>query len=150
MSLLDLLLANGSKGLSQCLSCWRVLSTHLRPDPLMDKDYLAERDHKIAESVQGFLHAFAPWAKTSLEERERVKALTVLFEEAASLGIFLFSQPSELRFRLPPETQRAEGSLVVIPALYRITDEHGQTLPREQVLVKGVVYTPAQKDFPEA
>ncbi|KAG8532512.1 uncharacterized protein KY384_002389 [Bacidia gigantensis] len=132
-------------GHSQLLSRWRVLSVHLRPDALTDEEHLAERDRKIAAAVQAFLQAFKPWVNPDFQDEERARGLTLLYKDAAHLGLFLFAQPPELLFRLPSSKERREGSLIVIPALYRFTDEYGRRLQQDEILVKPLTFEPTHQ-----
>lgn len=111
------------------------MTAYIRPDPSSDRTYIADRDRKIAQSVQNFMQAFAPWMNTKYNEQDRAQALTAIFQEAAELGIFLLSQPSELVFQWPRENHLDPGRLAITPALVKLTDEYGQILGQAQVLV---------------
>ena len=125
--------------ITQCLSRWRVLTAYLRPDLSSDPTYSAELDRKVSNSVKKFLHAFEPWMKTMYKDQERARGLTVILKEAAGLGTFLFSQPSELQFQWPPTNELGTGRIAVTPALVKLTDESGRKLAQAQVLVSASV-----------
>lgn len=116
-----------------------MVTAYIRPDPYSNRTYIVDRDRKIAHSVQSLIQAFAPWMNTKYDEQERAQALTAIFQEAAGLGIFLLSQPSELVFRWPQDDRLDPGRLAVTPALVKVTDEYGQILGQAQVLVGALV-----------
>lgn len=126
-------------GSSQIMSRWRVMTAYLRPDPTKDAAYIAQRDRKINETVQAFAQAFAPWKSTGYKDEERARSLTAILEDAANLGIFLFSQPSDLKFHWPASNEMGPGKIAVSPALVKATDEKGQDLVEAQVMVNRVV-----------
>lgn len=82
------------------------------------------------------MRAFAPWMDPNFSGQDCVQALTALLEEAAGLGIFLWSQPSEMEFQWATDNQFDSGRLPVTPALVKLTDEHGHKLRQAQVLVR--------------
>lgn len=123
------------QGLTKSLSQWRALTAYIRSDSPQDQTYLAERDHKIARSVQTFNDVFQPWFKTRYGADERTLALTTIFQEATKLGIFLVSQPQELAFRWPEKNEIGAGRLALHPALVKLTDEHGQRLSAAQTVI---------------
>lgn len=121
------------------MSRWRVMTAYLRPDPAKDAAYIAQRDRHISDTVQSFGKAFAPWKSTGYKDEERARSLSAILEEAANLGIFLFSQPSTLKFHWPSSSEVGPGRIVVSPALVKLTDEKGQDLVEAQVVVNKVV-----------
>lgn len=121
------------------MSRWRVMTAYLRPDPATDAAYIAQRDKQISNTVQSFGKAFAPWKSTGYKDEERARSLSAILEDAANLGIFLFSQPSTLNFHWPSSSEVGPGRIIVSPALVKTTDEKGQTLVEAQVMVKKVV-----------
>ena len=121
------------------MSRWRVLTTYLRPDPARDAAYIAQRNRQINDTVQSFGRAFAPWKSTGYKDEERARSLSAILEEAANLGIFLFSQPSTLIFTWPSTSEMGPSRIIVSPALVKTTDEKGQELAEAQVMVKQVV-----------
>ena len=121
------------------MSRWRVMTAYLRPDPATDAAYIAQRDKQVSNTVQSFGKAFAPWKNTGYKDEERARSLSAILEDAANLGIFLFSQPSTLNFHWPSSSEVGPGRIVVSPALVKTTDEKGQTLVEAQVMVKKVV-----------
>lgn len=121
------------------MSRWREMTAYLRPDPTKDAAYIAQRDKQINDTVQSFARAFAPWKSTGYKDEERARSLSAILEDAANLGIFLFSQPSTLEFYWPSSSEVGVGSIVVSPALLKTTDEKGQDLVEAQVMVNNVV-----------
>ncbi|KAL2046616.1 hypothetical protein ABVK25_011697 [Lepraria finkii] len=132
--------ANSSRstkpGFGQSMSRWRVLTAYLRPNPLDDTSYIAQRDHQINEMVQVFSGAFAPWQNPKYKDKERVESLSAILKEAAGLGIWMFSQPSELQFQWPKHSEVGSNKVAVTPALVKLTDERGQSLSQPQVMIK--------------
>ncbi len=125
--------------LDQCLTRWRVLTAYLRPDPLQDQGYLQDRDVKMKEIVQNFADAFDPWKNPKYTDKQRTEVLLAILKESAELGIWLFSQGSELRFGWFPGENRTSMDVVVSPSLEKLTDEQGISLQEPQQLVKVVV-----------
>ena len=121
------------------MSRWRVMTTYLLPDPTKDAAYLAKRDKQISNTVQSFARAFAPWKSTGYKDEERARSLSAILENAANLGIFLFSQPSTFKFHWPSASEIGASRIVVAPALLKTTDEKGQDLAEAQVMVNQVV-----------
>ena len=115
------------------------MTAYLRPDPKKDTAYIAQRDRQIQDIVQSFAQAFAPWKSTGYKDEERARSLSAILEDAADLGIFLFSQPSTLKFRWPVSSEVRPGKIVVSPALVKSTDEKGRDLAEAQVMVEQVV-----------
>ena len=121
------------------MSRWRATTAYIRPDPSLDALYIADRDRKIAQLVQSFMVAFAPWIDTKYTEQVRVEELAAVLQEAAGFGIFLLSQPYELTLQWPKTDDLDLGTLTVTPALVKLTDEHGQKLGQAHVLVRELV-----------
>ena len=121
------------------MSRWRVMTAYLRPDPTKDAAYIAQRNRQINDTVQSFAQAFAPWKNTGYKDEERARSLAAILEDAATLGIFLFSQPATLKFHWPTSGAVGPGRIVVSPALVKTTDEKGQDLMEAQVMVQQVV-----------
>ncbi|KAM0797729.1 hypothetical protein BDR22DRAFT_891980 [Usnea florida] len=126
-------------GSAQIMSRWRVMTTYLLPDPTKDAAYVAQRDKQISNTVQSFARAFAPWKSTGYKDEERARSLSAILENAANLGIFLFSQPSTIKFHWPSPSEIGASRIVVAPALLKTTDEKGQDLAEAQVMVNQVV-----------
>ena len=124
------------KGFSQSMSRWRVLTAYLRPNPSDDTSYIAQRDHQINEMVQVFSRAFAPWQNPKYKDEDRVRSLSAILKDAAGLGIWMFSQPSDLQFQWPRNSEVGANRIAVAPALVKLTDERGQSLSEPQVMIK--------------
>ncbi len=121
------------------MSRWRVLTAYLRPTPSQDPVYIAHRDHQIREDVGAFSRAFAPWTNLKHEDKVRNQSLSAILRSAAELGIFIFSQPSDLRFYWPKQSEVGANRVVVSPSLIKVTDERGQALAESQVMLKAVI-----------
>lgn len=86
-----------------------------------------------------FSNAFAPWRNGKYRSKDRVHNLSKILKQAADLGIWLFSQPSAIRFDWPTGTPRSTGQITVLPGLVKETDEKGIPLKDAQVLVEPVI-----------
>ena len=115
------------------------MTAYLRPDPTKDAAYIAQRDRQISDTVQSFAKAFAPWKSTGYKDEERARSLSAILEDAASLGLFLFSQPSTMTFHWPAAGEVRSGKIVVSPALWKTTDEKGRDLVEVQIMINQVV-----------
>ncbi len=131
--------ADTLKGFDQCMSRWRVLTAYLRPIPSQDPLYIAHRDHQIQENVEAFSRAFTPWRNLKHEDKVRNQSLSAILRSAAELGIFMFAQPSDLRFYWPKQSEVGANRVVVAPSLVKRTDERGQALAEPQVMLKAVI-----------
>ena len=94
---------------------------------------------KIAEMVHTISTAFSPWKNTKYSDEQRTQSLAAILEEAANLGIWLFGQPSELRFRWSVHGEAGPREVVVAPGLAKVTDEQGTLLPEPITLIKMAV-----------
>ena len=121
------------------MSRWRVATAYLHPDPTKDQNYISKRDRQISIIVQSFARAFAPWKSTGYKDEERARSLSAIVEEAANLGIFLFSQPSTLNFYWPAAGEIRSGKVVVSPGLVKTADENGRKLAEAWIMVDQVV-----------
>ena len=124
--------ADLTEGFTQSMSRWRVLTAYLRPNPLEDKTYIAQRERQINIIVQNFSTAFAPWQNPRYKDEERIHSLVAILKDAADKGIWLFSQPSEFQFQW---RKLGPGRIAVAPALVKVTDERGQILDEPQVMI---------------
>ena len=86
--------------------------------------------------VQVFSRAFAPWQNPKYKDEDRVRSLSAILKDAAGLGIWMFSQPSDLQFRWPKNSEVGANRIAVAPALVKLTDERGQSLSEPQVMIK--------------
>ncbi|KAL2037110.1 hypothetical protein N7G274_010106 [Stereocaulon virgatum] len=121
---------------SKSMSRWRVLTAYLRPNPSDDTSYIAQRDHHINEMVRKFSTAFAPWQKSKYKDEDRKRSLSAILKDAAGLGIWMFSQPSDLQFQWSKSSELGSNMLAVAPALVKLTDERGQSLREPQVVIR--------------
>ena len=65
-----------------------------------------------------------------------MQSLSAILEEAADLGIWLFAQPSELRFHWPTSGEADPREVAVAPGLAKVTDEQGEILPEPFTLIR--------------
>ena len=121
------------------MSRWRVTTAYLHPDPTKDPNYMSKRDKQISDMVQSFATAFAPWKSTGYKDEERARSLSAILEDAANLGIFLFSQPSTLNFYWPAAGEIRPGKIVVSPALLKTADENGGKLAEAWIMVDQII-----------
>lgn len=115
------------------------MTAYLRPDPTQDVAYIAQRDRQIKDTAESFAKAFAPWKSTGYKDEERAQSLSAILEDAANLGIYLFAQPSTMKFHWPAAGEVRSGRIVVSPALLRTTDEKGRELVEAKIMVDQVV-----------
>lgn len=100
---------------------------------------MAQRDDRIQKDVELFSRAFAPWRNPKHEDKARNQSLSAILRSAADLGIFIFSQPSDLRFYWPKQSGVGANKVVVAPSLIKMTNERGQTLAESQIMLKAVI-----------
>jgi hypothetical protein len=136
--------ANLSTAFAQALSCWRGLTSYLRPRAQDDRVYIAQRDKNIASAADMFRAAFAPWA-TRPNDLEVYQDLVGLMKEAAEAGILIFAQYSSFEYRWAVPNERDNKGLtriVVLPAFIKVKDEQARALGgRARELVPPVVET---------
>ena len=89
--------------------------------------------------IQTFSQAFDPWKSTKYSDEQRIQGLTAILKESAELGIWLFSQGSELRFRWSSLEKATVMAVMVSPSLEKVTDEKGQPLQEPQNMIKAAV-----------
>jgi hypothetical protein len=83
-----------------------------------------------------FSRAFAPWQNPKYKDEDRVRSLSAILKDAAGLGIWMFSQPSDLQFQWPKYSDMGANMVAIAPALVKLTDERGQILSEPQVIFK--------------
>ena len=130
-----MLLAHDTSGFAQSMSRWRLLTAYLLPSPSQDPAYIAERDRRIAEIVQTFSRAFAPWQNPKYKDSDRVRSLSATLKDAADLGLFLFTQPSELQFQWSRQSDVGPNKVAITPSLVKLTDEKGNILKEPQIML---------------
>ena len=118
------------------LSSWRILSASLCPNISKDQAYIDQRNARIHKASHAFLQSFQKWAKPSFSNDERLRSLVAIYREAAELGLFLFSQPSDIHFHWPDQMETGTTKAAILPSLVKLADEHGKPLANAQVLVK--------------
>jgi len=114
------------------------LTAYLRPSPSQDPEYFAERDRRISEYVRAFSRDFASWRNLKYKDEDRARSLSAIFRSAAELGIWVFSQPTDLQFRWPEKSEMGPDRVAVTPALIKMTDEMGQALRKPQVILEAM------------
>jgi hypothetical protein len=95
----------------------------------------------VEEAVQSFTRAFAPWSKADVSEAEKIKNLTNIMGHAMAFALWLFSQPSSFRYDWKPSVDvrdRSQHSIVIAPAVLKVTDSRGQALVRPLTVVSAV------------
>ena len=134
--------ADISEELPQALSKWRVLTPYLHLSFSDNTVYNAQVNEKIHHMATSFSNAFAPWRNGKYRSEDRVRNLCKILNQAAKLGIWLFSQPSAFRFDWPTGTPQSTRGLTVLPGLVKETDENGIRLKHAQVLVEPTIEKP--------
>ena len=86
--------------------------------------------------VRVFSRAFAPWQKSKYKDEDRIRSLSAILKDAAGLGIWMFSQPSDLQLQWPRYSDIGSNMVAIAPALVKLTDERGQILSEPQVIFK--------------
>ena len=124
------------------MSKWRALTAYLYSNSLGKTSYSTQVDERIQNMATSFSNAFAPWKNSKYSSKDRVRNLTEILKQAADLGIWLFSQPSALRFDWPTGTPGSNRKITVLPGLVKETDERGIRLRDAQVLVEPVIERP--------
>lgn len=111
-----------------------MLTTYLRPDLVADtRTTNTQPDPALNDAVQSFTRVFAPWAKPDVPDAEKIKNLSDIVEEAVRFAMWLFSQPSSFKYDWKPAVDvrdRANRSVVTVPAVLKVTDNRGQALVR--------------------
>jgi hypothetical protein len=115
-------------------SRWRMLTAYLRPDLLSDNRATnAQPDPAREEAIQSFTRVFAAWAKPDVPDAEKLNNLSDIVEEAVRFAVWLFSQPASFKYDWKPAVDvrdRANRTVVTVPALIKVTDNRGQALVR--------------------
>ncbi|KAK3113469.1 hypothetical protein LTR53_009213 [Teratosphaeriaceae sp. CCFEE 6253] len=113
---------------------WKLLNTYLYPRQDDDPRYLGDRTRVAEEATEALAEAFAPWQARPDEDSAVHQNYRGLAVAAAAMGVLLVSQPSMYEFTWAG----AEGhsnTLVMLPGLWKVTDDHGRRLDLPQVLV---------------
>jgi hypothetical protein len=116
-----------------------MLTVYLRPDLLSETRATSTRpDPAIDEAVESFTRVFAPWAKPDVPGGEKIKNLGDIMDEAIKFAVWFFSQPSSFKYDWKPVVDvrdRANRTVVTVPALLKVTDNRGQALVRPVSIV---------------
>ncbi|KAL6719768.1 hypothetical protein ACLMJK_001689 [Lecanora helva] len=130
---------NQRKETTQAFSRWRVLTAYLWPSFSQSSEYVSRRDHRISECVHAHSQAFAPWRNLKYRDEEQAQSLSEILKSAADFGIWIFSQPSDIRFQWPPKDKVEPSSVALTPVLIKKTDEWGRALSRDQIMLEAVI-----------
>ena len=140
--------SNTSTGTAEAYSYWRVLTAYLRPPNANDREdeimLSPEQDSAIQSAATNFSRAFEQWANPSQNSSARVQNLAAIMRHAASLGLVLFSQPSEFQYVWRNARDRSsrgstERRIVVTPGLVKVSDDRGRALERGLVIIDPVI-----------
>lgn len=128
---LDLPLFSGvrdtsSKDTQQALYWSRIFGAYLYRSG--EPGYVAQRSRTINELVTVISGTFAYWQSNQYSEDERLRSLGRIFEDAAEVGILLYSQPSAFEFSWSPNNKT--------PALLKTADEKGRKIAQPQRIVE--------------
>lgn len=114
-----------------------MLTAHIqRTIPALERqEYTNTRNKHIAVAADTFTVTFRLYANQQYTESSRLRHLTNVLQEAADLGVWLFSQPCEFEFVW---TAAEEGKFAVFPAMVKTYDEDGRRLAVKQDMVHAV------------
>jgi len=106
---------------------WRQLSAFLlnrhrsERSSLSPKDFPSanQRAGELVTALESFLGAFVDHNRRASQESHLQRVIL----ECAKLGYAVFSQPEEIRFNFSHDG--GGGSIVVLPGLDQVSDEHG-------------------------
>lgn len=106
------------------LSAYRVLSAYLHPNSANDQIYLDEKRQLSEEVAADFQSAFDQWLEEDKLQDDWKASFHLLIDKTATLGVFLFSQPSVFFFDwdMTPEDESAKF-IPVTPRLLRVFDD---------------------------
>ncbi|KAK5129853.1 hypothetical protein LTR08_002761 [Meristemomyces frigidus] len=137
----DALKAN-STAMRQAVSKWRVLTAYINQRPLAKPEARRRQDTAILAMAESFSDAFFLWDADPKDEALVRQHLVELLKTAADVATTLFTQPSsfDLRWEQPlVKANDEQRDLVVVPALMKVADEHGQSLTPAQPLTQAVI-----------
>ncbi|OJJ66473.1 hypothetical protein ASPBRDRAFT_34920 [Aspergillus brasiliensis CBS 101740] len=112
---------------------WRMLTARLHSEYLDSTSAAAQRN--IETLADAFSEAFAIYRNPELSDADCRRHLVSVVREAAQLSVWLFTQPCSFEFNwtAPP------GSIAVLPAVMKISDERGVDLPVSQKVVEATI-----------
>ncbi|PWY71418.1 hypothetical protein BO83DRAFT_362840 [Aspergillus eucalypticola CBS 122712] len=113
---------------------WRMLTARLHPEYVDLSSAAAQRN--IAALAENFSEAFAIYQDPELSDADRRRHLASVVREAAQLSVWLFTQPCSFNFSW---SAPSPGSVVVLPAVIKISDERGDILPVPQKMVEETI-----------
>ncbi|RMY99593.1 hypothetical protein D0860_08251 [Hortaea werneckii] len=138
--------AGGDRGLSdgigrkavgarQAFNMWRMLTAYFRQDARTQTESAVLLTRNIGMDVDTFTDAFAKWRNESQDVAGAKSHLEGLLNNAASVAMTLFSQPSMYQFSWMHASQK-HRSLLVVPTFTKVTDEQGRALEQPQELMR--------------
>ncbi|GKZ99197.1 hypothetical protein AnigIFM60653_003402 [Aspergillus niger] len=110
---------------------WRMLTTRLHAQYLDTTSEAAQKN--IATLAEGFSEVFGLYRNPELPDADRRRHLVSVVKEAAQLSVWLFTQPCSFEFSW---SAPSPGSIVILPAVMKISDERGDKLPVPQKMVE--------------
>ncbi|PYH67807.1 uncharacterized protein BO88DRAFT_464533 [Aspergillus vadensis CBS 113365] len=113
---------------------WRMLTARLHPE-YMDLS-LAAAQNNITALADNFSEAFASYRNPELSDGDRRRHLVSVVKEAAQLSVWLFTQPCSFNFSW---SAPSPGSIVILPAVIKTSDERGDILPVPQKMVEETI-----------
>ncbi|PGH23947.1 hypothetical protein AJ80_02009 [Polytolypa hystricis UAMH7299] len=123
----------------QALFAWRMLTAYLQQeDSLQHPSYTTQQRVAIESTVEAFTSAFSVYANPQHHRSERIQHLTDVMQAAANLGVWLFAQPCEFDYVWDSPTV-GDNRIAISPAVVKVSDEQGQSLPAAQNIVETVL-----------
>lgn len=113
---------------------WRMLTARLHPE-YMDLSSAAAQNN-ITALADSFSEAFAIYQDSELSDGDRRRHLVSVVREAAQLSVWLFTQPCSFNFSW---SAPSPGTIVVLPAVIKTSDERGDILPVPQKMVEETI-----------
>lgn len=104
-----------------------MLSTYIYSSANDDQSYLSEKKRVSEDIAAAFRSAFDQWAGKDKSEKDWESSFHLLVDKIASLGIFLFSQPSVFFFDWEMSSEDRSARLIpVSPRFLRVFDDEAQ------------------------
>ncbi|PGH19082.1 hypothetical protein AJ79_00116 [Helicocarpus griseus UAMH5409] len=126
-----------NSAIDQALFQWRMLTAFVQRElsTTEKQSFVDSRNKHIANTIGIFNAAFGSYANPQYTDSERTGHLTRLIRAATDLEIFLFCQPCGFEFSWQ---ESSAGQTVILPAVVKISDEHGCRLETDQIMVDAV------------
>ncbi|PYI24011.1 hypothetical protein BO99DRAFT_398580 [Aspergillus violaceofuscus CBS 115571] len=113
---------------------WRMLTSHLHAEYLDTSSPAAQRN--IAALVEDFSRTFTAFRNPQFSDPDAHRHLRSVVKEAADLGVWLFAQPCFFEFVWGDAPPR---SITTLPAVVKVSDEHGQRLATPRKIVEETI-----------